>query len=242
MSTFIQCLIFIFCVYYTKPRIEGGLKMIHLYGSSFFLITISRFIAQFNVILQNIKNYFTMTDYVKKIILATGILLSGAIIYYFNQEPTVTITSETVAVSHQPPPIIPTITIHIAGAVYQPGVYDLNIGTRTLEALSVAGGITPDANLDKVNLAKQVKDGQRIYVPFQATTSSAQLPMAKIPLNSASAAMLQRIPGIGPALATEIVTYRTTHGSFKQFNNLLNVKYIGAKMLEKIKPYVTLNP
>ena len=186
-----------------------------------------------------------MNDFIKKTFLSLGVLVTGAGLYIFNAQPSAEIIVKPATVSHETLPItIPQVTIHIAGAVYQPGVYDVNVGTRALEALKLAGGTTPDANLDKVNLAKIIKDGQRIYVPFD-TKQKTSLPASstnKILINSASSASLQRIPGIGPALANEIISYRSQHGPFQAWNDLLAVKYIGKKMLAKLKVYGSLTP
>ena len=184
-----------------------------------------------------------MKNFTKKLLIASSVLICGALIHFSNIKPQLTITPAPIVAQSNVAVSAPKVTVHIAGAVYKPGVYDVTVNTRTLAALHLAGGITPGANLDKVNLAKIVKDGQRIYVPFQtASKQKNQLISAKFNLNTATAVQLQRIAGVGPALAAEIIQHRNKNGPFQNWNQLLDVKYIGPKMLEKIKPYVTLAP
>ena len=188
-----------------------------------------------------------MTDTIKKLCFCLIIMVIGFIVYLFDVQPnsaSVTYSNKTPYSSKINQPTSPIVTVHIAGAVQFPGVYDIQLGTRTIDALTFAGGTTPQANLDKINLAKPIKDGQRLYVPFESTKSQSKKSVEsltkKISINLASHSTLQQIPGIGPALANEIITYRNSIGKFTSFKQLLNVKYIGTKMLSKIKPYLTL--
>ncbi|MFC1770601.1 helix-hairpin-helix domain-containing protein [Candidatus Margulisiibacteriota bacterium] len=146
------------------------------------------------------------------------------------------------------------IIVHIAGAVKNPGVYNLRKGIRGLDAVRIAGGILPEANLDKVNLAVKLKDGKRLFIPFQkkrkhrlkkpkkTKQSSQKINSASINnpinINSATQAELVLIPGIGPSTAKRILEERNNSGGFKSIEDLLKVKGIGAKKIEKIKPYI----
>ncbi|MDC0036694.1 helix-hairpin-helix domain-containing protein [bacterium] len=198
-----------------------------------------------------------MRDSYKNTLYSLAVLAIGGVTYLFRAPSE---TSITQLPSSSPTDITPTtttlkpplITVHIAGEVSNPGVYKIPIGTRTLDALTHAGGLTKSAHLDKVNLAKKVKDGQRIFVPTlkqkpstlrnlakQHKTNALHHPQERISINSATIKTLQRIPGVGPKLAAEIVTYRNLHGPFSSVKTLLNVKYIGPKMLKKIEPFVT---
>jgi competence protein ComEA len=144
-----------------------------------------------------------------------------------------------------------TLTVHIAGAVKKPGLYTLPSGSRVRDALDAAGGAKSDADLDGLNLAEVVGDGQKIYVPYRSETRVAAAdkppraeraaqapPRFPIDLNRASAAELEQLPGIGPVLAARIVELRRLRGRFQSVEELLDVHGIGPKRLEQIRPYV----
>ncbi len=135
------------------------------------------------------------------------------------------------------------LTVHIAGAVQKPGVYSVPKGLRVYQVLPFAGGAFPDANLDKLNLAQKVKDGQRILVVASTTKSARVLPesLDKVDLNTASQTTLEAIPGIGPSLTRAILRYRNEHGRFATLQGLTNVTGIGPKKFQKIGPYLRVN-
>ncbi len=111
-----------------------------------------------------------------------------------------------------PPPTLGPLSIHVAGAAERPGVYFLPYGSIVQDALDAAGGPTSSADLDRINLAADLEDGQRVYVP-QITTSGTSTgeefhpseidPGQMININTAGAAELELLPGIGPSLAKE---------------------------------------
>jgi len=147
--------------------------------------------------------------------------------------------------------------IHIAGAVQKPGVYQLNKGKRIIDAVKVAGGEAEEANLDAVNLAAPLYDGQKIIIPHipenyedgliktavqyeapqrYACSSDSSL----LNLNSATSHQLESLPGIGPVLANYILEYRKNHGLFQHIEDVLNVSGIGEKKFESIKEFITV--
>lgn len=137
------------------------------------------------------------------------------------------------------------IVIHVAGAVVNPGVYTLKDGARYHMAVDIAGGALPKADLDRVNLAKLLVDGQRVYIPYVGEEGVPDLYDAagvtgKININSASSAELQSLPGIGEVRAKAIISYRERHGSFEKMDDLLNVSGIGSKTLENLRELITL--
>jgi len=149
-----------------------------------------------------------------------------------------------------------SVTVHVAGQVKKPGVYTLPSGSRIRDALQQAGGAKPDADLDGVNLAEPLSDGQKIYVPHKAETRIAAVfrepragesssrsstkspPRFPLDINRATAEELEQLPGIGPVLAARIVEYRQMRGRFQSVDELLEVRGIGPKRLEQIRPYV----
>lgn len=140
----------------------------------------------------------------------------------------------------------PQLTVHAAGAVTTPGVYRLRSGSRVADLLTAAGGATPDADLDQLNLAAPLADGERILVPRRGEAVSAapasgtgsSRSSTKVDLNTATAEELDKLPGIGPATAEAIIRHRETHGRFRSVTELLEVRGIGEAKLEQLRPLV----
>lgn len=137
------------------------------------------------------------------------------------------------------------VTVHAAGAVVTPGVYRLPGGSRVADLLIAAGGATPEADLDQLNLAAPLADGERILVPrrgepIAASSDSTPGPdgSTKVDLNTASAEELDKLPGIGPATAEAIIRHRETRGRFRSVTELLEVRGIGEAKLEQLRPLV----
>ncbi len=138
---------------------------------------------------------------------------------------------------------------HAAGAVVRPGIYPLPSGARVADLLAAAGGPTRDADLDAINLAAKVADGDRIYVPRRGEVAPSALSGASgagggaaapttVNLNSASLEELDSLPGVGPATAQAILDYRRQHGRFRSVDQLLEVRGIGQAKLRQIRPRV----
>ena len=190
------------------------------------------------------------------------------------------------------------IQVHVTGAVRKPGVYTLKPDSRVHDAIRIAGGAKPTANLDEWNLAARVNDGSNLHINSKATSVKApktvasrrsrpkssmeiaplriqvpeeyrgganafaeggrisvqpdskpvarssgkkQLPPeSSISLNTAGAADLQRLPGVGPSTASKILEYRQEHGGFTSVDELLAVKGIGPKKLESMRRFLKL--
>jgi competence protein ComEA len=140
-----------------------------------------------------------------------------------------------------------TVVVHVAGAVAAPGVYALDAGARTGDAVTAAGGAAPGAVIDALNLAAPLRDGERVYVPVVGEPVPA--PVAPPPgtvavgpldLNRATAAELDALPGVGPATAAAIVAHREANGPFPSVDDLEQVRGIGPAKLDGIRPLVTV--
>lgn len=143
------------------------------------------------------------------------------------------------------------VYVDVDGAVVRPGVYQLKDGARVSQAIDAAGGLTAEADVAGLNRASKVTDGQKIYVPTvgeqqaaaavggaesgAATTPGAGSSSELVNINTASAAELQTLSGIGPSMAQSIIDERTKNGAFASVDDLMRVSGIGEKKLAKIK-------
>lgn len=164
-------------------------------------------------------------------------------------------------VPQSPVPHTTQILVHVSGAVIQPGVVELAQGARVVDALHAAGGSAELADLDRVNLAAVVLDGERLHVPARgedaapvivapsrpagAATESdngSDVGGALLDINSASAESLEALPGVGPAIAQALVQTRIDRGPFLAVEELLDVPGIGESKLTQIAPFVMIGP
>lgn len=144
------------------------------------------------------------------------------------------------------------IVVHVAGHVYAPGVYTLAIDGRIVDAIRAAGGAQPIADLNAINLALHLEDGDQIYVPavgevVRAATSGRvgvdsdeEASVFPVDINTASASVLDELPGVGPSTAAAIIAHRDKVGPFSSTTGLLDVPGIGAAKFEAIKDLVTV--
>lgn len=142
------------------------------------------------------------------------------------------------------------VVVHVAGSVERPGIHELLSTRRVHDAIEAAGGVTPDGDLNGLNLAAPVTDGQRIYVPATGEVDPATVPSVAvtggaelgrpIDLNRATATDLQTLPGVGPATASAIIDDRTRNGPFATVDDLDRVPGIGPSKLASIRDLVTV--
>ena len=127
--------------------------------------------------------------------------------------------------------------VSVVGAVANPGVYTLPAGARVGDALAAAGGALPGARLGEIDLAAPVADGETLRVPSakdQTPAAKLGVPRERVSVNLASETELEKVPGIGPALARRIVIYRP----YRSLDELTRVPGIGPASLERLRPYL----
>ena len=133
------------------------------------------------------------------------------------------------------------VFVHVVGAVRQPGLYRLPDGARVADALSRAGGTTRRAQLELVNLAARIADGEQIVVPRRGSAAavapggSTAVPTGPVHLNTATLEQLDALPGVGPVTAQKILDYRQQHGGFGSVDELDAVSGIGPARLEQLR-------
>ncbi len=138
------------------------------------------------------------------------------------------------------------IVVHMAGAVARPGVYHLPEGSRIYQLLEEAGGALADGELERINLAQPLVDGQQVFLPRKGEEGYEQKMLTgdgaavRININTAGREQLESLPGIGAVKAQNIINYRLQNGPFQSIDNLLEVSGIGDKTLEGIKELITV--
>lgn len=139
------------------------------------------------------------------------------------------------------------LVVDISGCVKNPGIYEVQDGTRLHQVIEMAGGLTDDADINVINQAELVTDGQKILIPEivelteetdSTGTQTDYIYNGKININQADSNTLQQIPGVGPATADKIIQYRDTNGRFQNIEELKNVSGIGEKTFEKMKDQI----
>lgn len=146
-------------------------------------------------------------------------------------------------------PDVPSMTlVHVAGAVRRPGVYRMGGDSRVIQAVRMAGGPTARADLSRLNLAAPVADGQQVLIPERARAAGTASAGSgggpgqsdgPVSLSSATAADLEALDGVGPALAARIVAWRDSHGGFSSVDQLDEVPGIGPARMEALRPRLT---
>ncbi len=137
------------------------------------------------------------------------------------------------------------LVVDVAGDVRSPGLHSVPAGSRVEDAIVAAGGATRKAQLDAVNLAAPVADGEQIVVPGSGAGGAAAVsspagssPSAPLDLNSATLEQLEALPGIGPVTAQKILDYRQQHGAFHSVSELEGVPGIGPAHIAQLKGLV----
>jgi competence protein ComEA len=176
-------------------------------------------------------------------------LVGGLAMMLIRWQPAAPITIEAPRPTATP---IPTetpgpIRVYVSGAVAQANVYSLPAGTIARDAIDAAGGVTADADLNRINLALPLEDGTHVHVPSigdAPTLEPGAVPTATPPwpvnINTASQADLETLPGIGPATAEKIIAYRETYGPFNTIEEIQDVSGIGPATFEDIREIIVV--
>lgn len=164
-------------------------------------------------------------------------IVGGALLLLSNRPQPVRITINPPLPTLTPPPTLTPgpITVYVTGAVQQPDqLLTLPPGSRVQDAVQAAGGLTAEADVELVNLADRVRDGDQVHVPLKGQEVLLATPSggAVVYINSATLEELDTLPGVGPALAEAIIAYRTANGAFRSLDDLDQVEGIGPSLLE----------
>ncbi|MFM1951684.1 MAG: hypothetical protein RJA33_478 [Actinomycetota bacterium] len=195
--------------------------------------------------MENIKNWWSdlhYTDIQKRSLLIVGSIVLATSGFFILQ------ASSATEPAIAPPLMVDVaavdIVIDVQGAVVKAGVYTLPLGSRVIDAVKAAGGLSKIADPSDVNQARVLVDGEQIYIYAKSTSSQSgsqgsvkKKPAATqfISINRASAKDFESLDGIGPVLASRIVAYRKSNGSFTAIDDLLKVPGIGKTTLAKFK-------
>ncbi len=177
------------------------------------------------------------------------IVLGGVIIFLHRPpQPEITITSPPSTATPLPSPTPCPLRVYVSGAVVHPDVYELPAGGIVKDAIEAAGGATGEADLDRINLALSVVDGQHIYVPrlgeesppvsppSEPSRASGVITGGKININTASQSEIETLPGIGPSKAQGIIENRP----YSSIEEIKKVPGIGEATFQKLKDLITV--
>ncbi len=196
-----------------------------------------------------------------KIAIATVVSILAMIYYFSNKQETTTydnvLSSDVIVENKTEEKTIEeksVIKVYVTGEVMAPGVIELEEGARIQDAIEGAGGIKAEANLKDINLAYEVADGEKIYIPngseiveevseqasSGSSSSSSSNSNGKININKATATELTSVPGIGESTAQKIIAYREENGKFKTIEDIKNVSGIGDSKYNSMKDSISV--
>lgn len=201
----------------------------------------------------------------KTAIIIAGVVIVGIFIYYMTTKTNNYDYSTINEIAEEEPKeeekqlkteeVPEEIIVHITGAIEKEGIVKLKEGSRIIDAIEAAGGLTDEVNLEKVNLAYELKDGQKIYIP-KISDANKEMDVneeidesviindekedntGKVNINKAKVDELMTISGIGQSTAIKIIEYRLANGKFKTIEEIKNVSGIGELKYESIKDYI----
>ncbi len=178
-------------------------------------------------------------DFIKKnykYILLVIIILISLIFYAYEKNQRIVVNDKEIKREQKSE----KIAVYVTGAVNKEGVFYCDKSARVNDIISEAGGVKKEADLDKINLAKKVLDGDKIVVPYKVKEDEEDIykkDEKKVNLNEASKEELMEIPGVGESTAEKIIKYREKK-NFESIEDIMNVGGIGEAKFEKIKDLV----
>ncbi len=183
-----------------------------------------------------------------------GFMLGIAAMVYSRQS-----RPNPILIEPPPPTPLPTpqptpapIRIYVSGEVVNPGVYELPASAIFQDAIQAAGGYATNADRDAINLAQPIQNGMQLHAPrvgeggngaqtvILPTGESSSENAPQININTATAAELEALPGVGPATAGAIIEYREQNGLFGSIEEITNVRNIGPATFNRLKPLITV--
>lgn len=176
------------------------------------------------------------------------ILIGGVLLLTSRPAPVqITINPPEPTATDQPTPTPEPILVYVTGEVNEPEqTLTLPHNSRVQDAIDAAGGLTDAADLERVNLAGILRDGDQIHVPTiadESVAAEAEIPTPSgggvIFINSATQEELQTLPGVGPAMAARIIEHREVNGNFTSFEDLDEVSGVGPAMIEDLQDLIS---
>jgi competence protein ComEA len=176
------------------------------------------------------------------IVLVLSVALNGVLTFALQRTP----SSDIVITPPTAIPVRDTVRVFVDGAVVSPDVYELPCGQLVKDAIEAAGGYRDDAHVGQLNLARELKDQEHLFVPMRTQTTivdaeAADVQNSIVNINVATEQQLESLPGIGPALAGRIVEHRNQLGSFKTVDQLRDVRGIGDVLIERVRDLVAVD-
>lgn len=173
---------------------------------------------------------------------AAAVVLGAGAWAWFSRPQPIQVAPALIATSADAHPASGVLVVAVAGRVRTPGLVRLKADSRVADAIEAAGGALPGTDLSTVNLARKVADGELITIgaPAAQGTAAAAEQGEKLNLNTATAAQLDKLPGVGPVLAERIVAYRESKGGFHSVGELRQVDGIGDAKYAELKDLVVV--
>jgi len=174
---------------------------------------------------------------VRALAVVAVVVALGAGVVAWRSRPTVDPVAPPTALTAAATPEV--IVVAVMGRVQRPGLVEIPAGSRVADAIAAAGGVLPETDLSTLNLARKLVDGEMVTVGVPEPSGAAAAG-GRVNLNTATAAELEALPGVGPVLAQRIIDHREKHGGFRSVEELREVPGIGDATFAELEPRVTV--